>query len=239
MDCLKDMWKLQQVEVEMVQLRKEWSKLKELLDGESSGDLQQIQADIDSSRMQWKETKKEYEEAVTEIEAINRQLNQLNQQLYSSQDSKSKELVSIQQKIQQLKTRKADLDKKQLSCMQVLDGLENKIADETQRHQRLDECRRSRTNRVKQRQLEVKKDYQDLKLERQQLREAIPSHMLVIYNSLVANKKRPMALLKEDSCGACGMTQTVLNVHALKKGGQYTRCNNCGRILVLEKLVNK
>jgi len=237
MDCLKDMWSLQSVEVEMVKLRKEWETVKDLTGKEKSSDLEQIQAGIISARQQWQQIKTEYDSTVAEIEKINHKLHQYNQQLYV-EGGHSKELVSIQQNIDQVEKRRITLEDKQLGSIEQLDLLEKKIANETCRFQRLDEQMRSRTNRLKQRQEEIKECYQELKQKREELRLIIPNYMMVIYNDLVAQKKRPMAVLKEENCSGCGMAQTVLNVNALKKSGQYTRCSNCGRILILETSVN-
>lgn len=238
MDCLKEMWSLQNVEVEMVQLRKEFAHVKDLLDKEKRSDLDLIQYGIDTARNQWQQIKAEYDEMVAEVEKISHKLTQSNQQLYI-EGGQSKELVSLQQSISQLEKRKAFLEDKQFSSIEQLDQLEKKIANETVRFQRLDEQRRSRLSRLKQRQDEIKDNYQDLKQKREELRVLIPSYMMAIYNDLVAQKKRPMAVLKNESCSGCGMAQTVLNVNALKKGGQYTRCSNCGRILVLDNAVNE
>lgn len=238
MDCLKDMWNLQKIEVEMVQLRKEWNHVKDLLEKEVRSDLEQIQAGINEAREQWQSVKAEYDEAVAEVESINRKLSQYNQQLYV-EGGQSKELVSFQQSITKMEKRKAELEDSQLNSIEFLDQLEKKIANETCRFQRLDEQRRSRLSRLKQRKEEISEAYQDLKQKREELRELIPNYMMAIYNDLVGQKKRPMAVLKGESCGGCGMAQTVLNVNALKKGGQYTRCNNCGRILVLDTAINE
>lgn len=238
MDCLKQMWELQQVEVEMVKLHKEWDHIKELIARESRSDLETIRSGIDKARGQWQAIKKEYDAAVDETESIGRKLQQHDSQLYQD-GGQSKELMAIQQKISELKKRKVHLEEQQLGYIERLDDLEKRIANETRRLHRLEEQSRSRAARISQRQKEIKGTYQQWKEKREKLRQQIPSYMLVIYNDLVAQKKRPMALLKEDSCGACGVVQSVLNVNALKKGNQYTRCSSCGRILVPEEQVIK
>jgi predicted nucleic acid-binding Zn-ribbon protein len=221
----------------MVKMRKEWDQVKVLLAKENRNDVDLIQTGIDGARKQWQLVKAEHDSTVAEIEKICRKLHQYNQQLYV-EGGQSKELVSIQQSIDQLSKRKTELEDKQLGNIEQLDQLEQKIANETCRLHRLDEQKRSRTIRLKQRQQEIKDSYQELKQRREELRRIIPSHMMIIYNDLVAQKKRPMAVLKEENCGGCGMAQTVLNVHALRKASQYTRCGSCGRILILETTVD-
>ncbi len=238
MDCLRDMWEMQNAEVEMVQLRREWNKTKDMMAKENTSDLEAIKAGIDSAREQWQTIKEDYNVAVTEIETIGRKLEQCNHQLYD-EGGQSKELVSLQQNIEQLEKRKAILDERQLNCIEELDQLEKKIANETCRVQRLEEQRRSRTNRLNLRLKEISQKYNELKGRREELRDIIPNHMMAIYSKLVEHKKRPMALLQGENCGGCGIAQTVLNVNALKKSGQYTRCINCGRILILESAVEK
>jgi len=237
-ECLKDMWELQNTEIEMVKLRREWAQLKELLARDKDDELAAIQKSLNEAREQWRTAKKNHDETVAEIEQISRKLEQLNCQLYE-EGGQSKELISIQQNIEQLEKRKAVLEDRQLSTIEELDQLEQRIADETRRFQRLEEQKRSRNNRMNLRLEEIRAAYGDLKQRREELRAIIPNYMMAIYNDLVAQKKRPMATLKGDCCSGCGMTQTVLNVNALKKGGQYTRCSSCGRILVLAEAVNK
>jgi predicted nucleic acid-binding Zn-ribbon protein len=232
------MWELQNVEVEMVQLRREWSRIKDLISKDNYGDHEDIQAGIEVAREQWQKIKEDFNVTVTEIEKIGRKLEQLNHQLYD-QGGQSKELISLQQNIQQLEKRKLSLDEKQLGYIEELDQLEKRIANETCRLHRMEDQRRSRLNRLRQRLEEVRQDYSRLKERRQELREIIPSHMMAVYNALVEQKKRPMALLKGDNCDGCGIAQTVLNVNALRKSGQYTRCSNCGRILIMESAAMK
>jgi predicted nucleic acid-binding Zn-ribbon protein len=226
------MWQLQNIEVEMVKLRKEWMQIKELLNRDTGEDLAVIQSGISEAREQWGLCKEEYEESVSEIATIGRKLDQFNSQLYEG-GAQSKELVSIQQNIDQLLRRKHNLEDKQLSSIEKLDDLEKKIANETVRFQRLEEQRKSRLNRLDKRRDEVREQYQTLKDTREGLRAIIPADMMAIYNDLVTQKKRPLAILVDkENCSGCGIAQTVLNVNALKKRGQYTRCSNCGRILI-------
>lgn len=82
MDCLRDMWELQNVEVEMVQLRREWSRIKDLISKDNYGDHEDIQAGIEVAREQWQKIKEDFNVTVTEIEKIGRKLEQLNHQLY-------------------------------------------------------------------------------------------------------------------------------------------------------------
>lgn len=232
------MWQLQSVEIEMVKLRKEWTQAKELASRETGGDSALIQAGIDEARTRWEKCKEDYEESVAEIETIARKLEQYNSQLYEG-GSQSKELVSLEQNIGQLEKRKLQLEDEQLGYFEVLDDLEKKIANETVRFQRLDEKRRSRLNRLNERKDETREKFMDLKKSREELRQAIPPTMMKLYNDLVAQKKRPMALLTGEICGGCGIAQTVLNLNALKKSGQYIRCINCGRILISGDAVEK
>ncbi|NLY32912.1 MAG: hypothetical protein GX065_08960 [Firmicutes bacterium] len=231
MSHLKELWQLQKTEVEMVKLRKEWNQIKELMNRDTGEDLAEIQAGISEARKEWEQNKAEYDEIVSEVADIGRKLEQFNSQLYEG-GSQSKELISIQQNIEQLLRRKDLLEEEQLSYIQRLDDLEQRIANETVRFQRLDEQRKSRLSRFSQRNEEVRERYAALKELREQLRQSIPESMMDIYIDLVKQKKGPMALLVGENCSACGITQTVLNVNALKKSGQYTRCINCGRILI-------
>lgn len=238
MNHLVAMWQLQNIEIEMVKLRKEWTQAKELTNRETGRDLALIQAGIDEARTRWEKCKEEYEESVSEIETIARKLEQYNNQLYEG-GSLSKELVSLEQNIGQLEKRKLQLEDEQLSYFEILDDLEKKIANETVRFQRLDEKRKSRLNRLSELKDETKDKFMDLKKGREELRETIPPTMMKLYNDLVAQKKRPMALLVGEICSACGIAQTILNINALKKSGQYIRCINCGRILIANDVVEK
>lgn len=238
MDCLTDMWEMQNVEVEMVNLRREWTKTKDLLAKENYSDIEVIKAGIESAREHWQKIKEGYNAVVTEIELISRKLEQYNHQLYD-EGGQSKELVSLQQNIEQLEMRKVALDEQQLNCIEELDQLEKQISNETCRAQRMENQRRSRIGRLNLHLKEISQVYNELKDRREELRDIIPNHMMAIYSNLVGQKKRPMALLKGENCGGCGIAQTVLNVNALKKSGQYTRCVSCGRILVLESAVEK
>lgn len=237
MDYLKEMWSLQNTEVEMVRLRKEWSELKERLSKESCcADLAEIQTGVKEAKAIWAKCKKEYEDSTEEIETIGRKLIQFNSQLYEG-GGLSKELISIQQNIEQLNNRKQLLEEKQLACIVQLDDLEQRIANETVRFQRLDEQRKSRLSRLAGRRDEIQVEYGGLKERREELRACIPAELMSMYSDLVAQKKRPVAILDGENCSSCGIAQTVLNVNAVRKRSQYTRCINCGRILVASEVI--
>lgn len=236
MNHLGDMWQLQNIELEMVKLRREWTEIKDLLSRETGSDLAEIKSGVDQARQRWEENKLKYEESVREIETLSRKLEQFNSQLYGG-GGLSKELVSIQQNIDQLNKRKQFLEEKQLNCIEQLDDLEKRIANETVRFQRLDEQRNSRLGRLIERRDQIQEKNKVLKEQREALRLKIPDPLLAIYNNLVSQKKRPMAVLVGENCSGCGIAQTVLSVNALKKPGQYIRCSNCGRILIAEGAV--
>lgn len=238
MNYLKAMWELQNVEIEMVRLRREWAQAKDLASRETGGDLASIQEGIQVARTRWEQIKEEYEESVSEIETIVRKLEQYNNQLYED-GAQSKELVSLGQNIDQLEKRRSLLEEKQLGYFETLDDLEKKIANETVRFQRLDEQRKSRLCRFNEVKELSKKDFLVLKSRREELRQSIPPAMMALYNDLVAQKKRPLALLAGENCSGCGIAQTVTNVNALKKGGRYIRCINCGRILIVSDDLEK
>src|SRR5690554_5519338 len=111
----------------MVKLRKEWDQIKELISRDSRSDLETIRSGIDKAREQWQSIKKEYDAAVDETASIGRKLQQHDSQLYQD-GGQSKELLSIQKKISELKKRKADLEEQQLGYIERLDDLEKRIA---------------------------------------------------------------------------------------------------------------
>lgn len=90
---------------------------------------------------------------------------------------------------------------------------------------------------VKQDQAELQGEIQALEAERKAIADSVEPGPLESYERLAPSRKgRPMALLKGDSCGGCGIIVPPNDRVKVKAMRQLAFCKSCNRILVLAEI---
>jgi predicted nucleic acid-binding Zn-ribbon protein len=63
----------------------------------------------------------------------------------------------------------------------------------------------------------------------------IPEEILKVYFEISKKKKDPIAKLKEHTCLGCKLSISAVTLDECKKANKIILCDNCGRIIFLEK----
>jgi hypothetical protein len=168
-----------------------------------------------------------------EIQTNNEKIQQTDSQLYGGKVRNPKQLQEMEQEIQSLGRRNAELENILLDTMLNMEAAESDLQRsqaqlaavtqqwETDHAQLLDELKA------------LKSEYKQLQEKRQQALLPITTESLKVYDTLRPRKNnQPLALLKAGSCSACRVEQEMSVIAEARKGQKLTTCSSCGRILV-------
>ena len=86
-------------------------------------------------------------------------------------------------------------------------------------------------NRIK----EVEQQIIDVREERNQIAQTLPTNIVKRYAALIKHKARKAVVFKiNGACSGCGFKIRPQLVIEIDKGDKLINCENCGRILVYE-----
>lgn len=199
------------------------------------GDDEQVQAAqrvLDDAEKALKPFQIRSRDLELEMEGIAQKIKLADENLYSGRIKNPKEMTEVQDEIAALQRHRSQLEGELLDAMIAIDEGQTSAA---QARETLDAITASKGA-----------SNSDLLAERKQLATEIAAQetlraeaattvdaaSLKIYDALRPRKAgRAVALLKGNSCAACGIEQTTMLAQQVWQGRELVYCGNCGRIL--------
>lgn len=168
-----------------------------------------------------------------EIQSNTQKARASEDQLYSGKVKNTKEMQDLQAEIAALKRRNGELEETLLETMMAVEEAEAAQQDADANLTRVRASRASDQQALTDEQSALQTQVARLKEQRKQAMTAIPADVLTRYNALRQPKNyQPVAVLQDDSCGVCGVEQTMAIVRQVQLGQSLANCLSCGRILV-------
>ncbi|MEW6569134.1 MAG: hypothetical protein AB1449_13415 [Chloroflexota bacterium] len=159
-------------------------------------------------------------------------LEQAEVTLYGGTIRNPKELQDLQNEVEALRRYKPTLEDRLLEAMVDLEEAELQREALSQEVSRLEELLATkRTSLVEERQ-RVLADVERLEAEREAALATVANADRQLYEQLRATRGGvALALLQDDSCSACGLTQSHSERQSIRMGADLVCCKQCGRIL--------
>ncbi|HEX7713097.1 MAG TPA: C4-type zinc ribbon domain-containing protein [Bacillota bacterium] len=153
--------------------------------------------------------------------------------LYSGSVTASRELELLQQKIAESAKSQAKQEEMLLHLMEREEELTQEIGENEKRLELARKDLATLEMELKQRQMELAMETEDLRAEQEELLPQIPADWLARYHRIAGSHNGvAVARLKQESCGACHISQSQSQIQKVKRGDdQLLFCENCGRIL--------
>ncbi|MBI5651706.1 MAG: hypothetical protein HZC40_14875 [Chloroflexi bacterium] len=167
-----------------------------------------------------------------EAKSLDAKIKEIEARLYSGRTTNPKELDGMEKDLQMHKRQKSALDDVLLGLMDAAEGAE-KIASETARDfDRAEAARASAVERLTRERAELFARENDLSAAREQTRAVLDAESLAMYDRLrQAKAGRAVASIKQNACGACGVTVPTGLASRVRAGEELVVCPSCGRIL--------
>ena len=225
------LYRLQELDQSIARAHKRLAQIREQLNQHSA--LQTAQKQVDEAQNQLKPLKTRLRDLELQLQTTRQKQSATEERLYSGAVRNPKELQDMQNEIAALKKRTSELEDQELEQMVLVDEAQSALDQHTQALERV-------TQEVLQQNAALIKEQETLEQEiaiQERKRPTLETHItpehLKLYQTLKPQKAHmPIALLKQNSCGVCGIEQTSVVVKAVKESSNLTYCTNCRRILV-------
>lgn len=236
MEGLKTLWKLQQYETKIRDLK---SKMKNLV---LKNELKRLKHEILSEMSSLEQKTKTLEEArksLRRTEMENRDISakekEIEHKLYGGEVTSVKELEQLEKKLKQLKSEAHKGESRTIDFMDTIEKLEEQVIKEQQKLQRDKENYRKYKLKYTQDVDRIKEELFNAEYGREELLESIDPELLEVYNHIKKKKNGiAVALIKNGVCSGCRMSLPVATISEVRKTDSVIMCENCGRILYLE-----
>ncbi len=170
----------------------------------------------------------EHEIQANEIKAKNAE-----QQLYSGAIKSPKEMQDVQQEIESLKNWHGELETQLLETMMAVEAAEAALGEAKSKLATITASRGDENRELLNEKQNLYAQVELLQERRKEVLAGIQPENLKLYDRLRPRKRnQPIALMDGNTCGVCGVAQTIAIENAVRQGTIITYCSNCERILV-------
>lgn len=226
----EDLYRLQEVDLNILQRQKRLDEIKALM-----ADNQAVQAandNLNQIRAVLTPLQKRARQLEQEIQTNTNKIQQTDETLYSGRVRNPKEMQDMQQEIASLKKRNSELEDILLETMMQVDETEAQEDAAEAVLQTATQAHEEANVHLIQEQTELRKERAEWIHVREQMLPAIDAEALKIYNTIRPRKNnQPVALLVNRSCSACRVELDMAVANEVRKAQKITYCTSCGRIL--------
>jgi hypothetical protein len=159
-------------------------------------------------------------------------LEEAERALYGGSVRNPKELQDLQAEVDGFRRHLPTLEDHVLDAMVAVEEAELVHQAATDELDRLLGLEASRNQALVEEQTGLRKQVERLQAEREAALGDVSPEDLATYSRLRETRGGlAVALLQDDTCGACGLTQSRSLGQTIRMGSELTRCKQCGRIL--------
>jgi uncharacterized protein len=167
-----------------------------------------------------------------EVEAHTGKLARSEQSLYGGAVRNPKELEDLQNEVDSLNRYRPRLEDRLLEAMLALEEAELQARAAAEELERLEALRATQNRSLIEEAEVLRQAVMRLDTEREAaLADVLPEDHEGYEQLRASRGPLAVALLKDDSCAACGLTPAHSARQAIRMGSDLVRCRQCGRIL--------
>jgi uncharacterized protein len=154
-------------------------------------------------------------------------------QLYSGRVKNPKELQDMEHEIAALKKRNVELDDELLEVMVATEEADAAVAEADTSLRQATAAWEAEHTHLLDEQGKLQAEVTSLQRRRIEAVKTVTPENLKYYETMRPKKNHQvLALMKDGSCTACGVRQTMAIEREVRQGEKLVACENCGRILV-------
>jgi len=231
MNLARQLYELQELDLE---IESDEQALKQVTGqlGESRAVLKS-QAQLQSEQQRLEELKHQQHSAEWEIDDITTRIAAAEETLFSGRVKNPKELASLQQDVEMLKTRRGQLEEKALGVIEQVEQSEAIVASISGELKTLTAEWQRQQKQLSGEMEELKAALTDLKGKWQRLAEGIEPETVKFYKQLRERKGgTAVARVEQGICRGCRLSLPTTDLQRVR-GNNLVQCSSCGRILFL------
>jgi predicted nucleic acid-binding Zn-ribbon protein len=222
---------LQQIDLDLEKKTETLSQVESQLSHNET--LTEAKAEVERKREDLAELEKKQKTAEWVIDDLQAKAAPLQQKLYAGSVKNPKELVSLQQQMEQLKSQIREEEDKTLEIMGQVEALQKEVSLRVAEVKKLEREWRKRREQLSAEQTELSSAIDITKQKRSKLAATIEPTCLELYEALRARKQgHAVANIEQGRCQGCRITLSVSELTRARVG-ELVQCDSCGRILYL------
>ncbi len=228
------LFQLQQFDLELDRINAEKQSVTQALQGNST--LHKARQVYTQAQQQLHVGEQAQKDAEWSLEDISRRLSTQEQRLYGGSGFNSKDLNTLQQEVQRLRTQQQHQEEGVLEVMDSNEALQEAVQQRQRELQQVEEewQKESQVLMSRREQLEVR--HQETQAKRTQLATTIPTDLLQRYDGMRRTKQgRAVSKVEQGSCQWCRVILTPSELQHVRVSPDLQTCTNCGRILYYER----
>ena len=224
------LYRLQQIDLQIDRLQARLHSIQEILD--DNAELHQLSEVVQAAESRYQAAQQALKQAEEDVQSQHIKIEQTQSNLYGAKSQSPKELQDLQNDVASLKRYLVVLEDRQLDMM-----IASETAEEDLQRAKAELLVGQAGHAEKNKGLCVeqgvlKNDLERFFVERNAVAGAIPSTELTLYDQLRQQRRGiAVAVIGDNSCGACGSTLSLAQIQSARSSGQMTLCPSCGRIL--------
>ena len=222
--------RLQQVDTRIGQLEDRLELIR--LELESEAELRAARQAAEIAHAEQDSVEKSRLEAEIQAASQRKKLQQAETALYGGTVRNPKELQDLQADVASLRKHLAGLEASELSWMEELEAAEGQTQLARAEFDRVIEIVQQKRAQLVDTQVELQRQVENLRAERQAALAAVASEFLGTYESLRKSRRGiAVAEVSDNSCAACGTVLTAALQQSARHAATLVHCPSCGRIL--------
>jgi len=231
MSLTRQLYKLQQVDLELQRKQQELSEVEHQLSDNKA--LVVAESKLAAQKEQLEDARRKQKSSEWELEDIQEKVGQIDSKLYSGTTKDPKELVNLEKEIRGLKSQIRPKEDALLGLMSQVEEIEANVKTTTEEIEQLKREWEQRQGTFGQRKSEIEALLARLKGDRSGLEQQIDPEALNTYERIKRTRGQAVVKVERGKCQGCHITVPTSQWQKAK-AGDLILCNSCYRILYLE-----
>jgi predicted nucleic acid-binding Zn-ribbon protein len=231
MSLAEQLYKLQQVDLELQRNKQELSDVENRLSADK--DLVAAESELALQKEQLEDARKKQKSSEWELEDLLEKVKKIDSKLYVGTTTNPKELVNLEKEVKGLKSQLKPKEDALLELMSQVEEIEAKVKITAEELERLKQEWEQRQETLGQRKSEVETVLAKLGGNRDRLVQQIDSESLNTYERLRLTRGQAVVKVEKGKCQGCHITVPTSQWQKAK-AGDLIQCTSCSKILYLE-----
>jgi predicted nucleic acid-binding Zn-ribbon protein len=231
MSLAEQLYKLQQVDLELQRKQQELSEVENQLNDDKA--LIAAESELASQREQLEDARKKQKSSEWELEDLQEKVKKIDSKLYVGTTTNPKELVNLEKEVKGIKSQIKPKEDALLELMSQVEEIEDKVKTTAEETERLKREWEQRQETLGQRKSEIETVLAKLGGDRDRLAQQIDSEALNTYERLRLTRGQAVVKVEKGKCQGCHITVPTSQWQKAK-AGDLIQCTSCSKILYLE-----
>jgi predicted nucleic acid-binding Zn-ribbon protein len=231
MSLAEQLYKLQQVDIELQRRQQELKEVEDRLSDDKA--LVAAESEISTQKEQLEDVKKKQKDSEWELEDLQEKVRKIDSKLYSGTTRDSKELVNLEKEVKSLKSQIRPKEDALLVLMSQVEETEAKVRITAEEIEQLKREWEQRQETLAQRKSEVETVLAQLRGDRNILEQQIDPEAINTYERLRLTSGQAVVKVERGKCQGCHITVPTSQWQKAK-AGDLIQCTSCSKILYLE-----